>query len=275
MKLAVWSPRPVNTHVSPHVATFSDTHVEVLNDEIQLYALPVLQLLPVALSAEQKTCLMRAEALFFVSQHAVMQLLAQVSPDCLADKIIIAIGRQTQQALQSFGVKTDYCAKPPYNSEALLAERGFDALPFSSLAIVGATTGRQLLTEQLRQRGKKVTQIACYRRDKTDVSAQDMLKFLNVRAINAIILTSCEIAEAVTALLTSLETPRVWRFPVFALSPRIGHYAKQRGFHRVYIAENADKGSLYQCMTAWQAKHSDDSQNILGNSIEDFNHEQK
>lgn len=238
-KLAVWSPRP------------DARPVEVLSSAVTIYGLPMLAIVPLSLNNTEKQAVDSAQALFYVSQHAVHSLLSQFHSDALMDKMHIAIGEKTAAALINAGLSPTLVARPPYNSEALLADKDFQRLPFSALAIICGQSGRQLLGQTLQQQGKKVSRIVSYRRDKCHVAPQDMVEFTRSHSINALMLTSCEVADAVAEQLQRGGMADYWHCPTFALSRRIADYATDLGFTQVIAAPHADQKTLYKNMMAW------------------------
>lgn len=238
-KLSVWSPRP------------DALPIETLSPCVTLYGLPMLTITPLQLDKPQIQAVLSADALFYVSQYAVTALFEQVAVSALKDKIHIAIGEKTAKTLINHEIYPTLTAKPPFNSEALLTDRDFQALSFSSLALVSGQSGRQLLEKNLRQQGKKVMRIITYQRDKCHVNSQTMVKFLHDYAINAVLLTSCEVVDAVATQLQRGGNHDFYRLPAFALSQRIADYAKLLGFTQVIVADYANRSALYDKMSAW------------------------
>lgn len=239
---AVWSPRPDAAEKTPIAA------------DICLYGLPALELVEKPWDVATRQALLDAEVLIFVSHHAVTCCLSRLSPaeiNHLNDKVLVAIGLRTAEALSNAQLRTTLIAPPPFNSEALLRDKTFLALPYQYFAIVCGVGGRTLLHSALVQSGKCVQRIECYQRDKANLSAQVMVKFISEYAIGGIILSSNAVAEAVAAHLLMAEQQQCFALPVFVLSERIGERAKQLGFREVVVAKQADKNSLYQSMTNW------------------------
>lgn len=237
--LSVWSPRPG----APEKIEVSST--------VTLYGLPMMAIAPVAIEAEHQRGVQTSDALLFTSQHAVEHLCSQLPPRLLAGKHIIAIGEKTAATLRQCGLSVTLSAKAPCNSESLLADEAFHMLEYDSVALIAGVGGRQVLESTLTQLGKKVIRVACYRRDKCHVAPQIMLEFINNYGINAIVLTSCEIVDAVVCQRQRGGMPPDWQIPAFALSQRIADYAKSLGFSQVIVAEEASQASLYHRLQTW------------------------
>ncbi len=242
MPLSVWSPRPN----APMQETLSPT--------VSIYGLPVLEIAPVTLSDKQIKTVLSVDALFYVSQYAVNSLFAQIPAETVTDKIHLAIGEKTAASLSAAGIHPTLTAKPPFNSEALLADIALQSLSFDTLALVSGQDGRRLFADRLEQQNKKVVRIISYQRNKCHISSQNVIEFLDVHAINAVMLTSCAVVDAIAGLLPDEMASEVWQFPAFALSRRIASYAEHAGFTQVIAADSANRTALYAKMLAWQNK---------------------
>ncbi len=248
-KLSVWLPRP---NAQEKIS---------LSPEVTLYGLPAINIEPVALSEKDFQSFLQADALFFVSQHAVhcffSQLPNQYRHSAMA-KQIIAIGDKTAGALRENKANVTLVARPPFNSESLLADKRFLQLSVSHIGIVCAEGGRRLLSDFWQSQEKKVTRLICYRRNKAKLSPQVMVKFLDEYYIRAISVSSCEIADAVLANLVASGREDFRRWPVFALSQRIADYLVKLGFQQVVVAESANQQSLNQSILTWWEKNVTD-----------------
>ncbi len=238
-KLSVWSPRP------------NALPIEKLSPSISIYGQPMLEISALSLTDEQIHTVLSVDALFYVSQYAVTSLYSQIASDKLADKIHIAIGTKTADTLSGVGVTPTFVTKPPFNSESLLADSDFQSLNFKHLALISGQKGRKLLEKTLGEQGKKVSRIITYQRDKCDVSREFMVEFINTYKINSIMLTSCEIVEAVANQLKQGIAQNLWHVPAFALSQRIADYAEKIGFTQVIVVETANQGALYDKIMVW------------------------
>ncbi len=191
------------------------------------------------------------QALIFVSHHAVVCALAQYPPSHFRDKTLIAIGKRTAATLRDQHLPPALTAPPPYHSEALLADKAFQALPCQRIGIVAGEGGRTLLYNKLRQRCELVAKIRCYRRDKIHLSAQVMIEFIDSCAIGGVILSSNAIAEAVANQLEQNKLQQYFELPVFVLSARIAAHAQRLGFSHCIVAEQANRHFLYQRIINW------------------------
>lgn len=235
-KLAIWSPRP------------DAKAIETISPTITLYGLPIIHITPKVIDAAE---LASAEALIFVSHHAVKHLCSQITTETLSTKTLIAIGERTAKALNEQGLTVQLTAPPPYNSEALLNCVDFQNLSANHFAIICGSRGRSALKTGLKKRKKIVTRIECYQRDKANLLPQHMIQFIDRRAIGGIILSSGEISEAVATALIRANLRQAFELPAFTLSTRIALRAEQLGFRHIHTAAQANQHFLYQRIIHW------------------------
>lgn len=248
MKLAVWSPRP-------DAATRID-----LSATVTLYGLPVIEIVPQVLSPTAQTTLASADSLIFVSANAVRTLLAQIDATTLLGKQLICIGKRTAQPLQQAGLLPTYTAPPPFTSETLLADKRFWQLPIRQTGIVCARGGRTLLSQTLTAKGKKNTRIICYRRNQCPPSAKVMVKFTGACQINAVLVSSCEVATVVAQTLQTAAIPGSKDWAMFAFSRRIADHVKKLGFTRVIVSPAASQQALNKTLLAWWRNQDEQKQ---------------
>ncbi len=234
--LAIWSPRPQ-----------AKTR-EQLTPSITIYGLPVIDIKPKPFDA---TLCQQSEALIFVSQHAVRHAVPHIPIEILRKKVLIAIGKRTAEALASFSLVAHITAPPPHNSEALLADKQFKRLSCRRYALICGVGGRALLETSLQKRHHQVCRVACYQRDKVNLSSQTMIQFIIGDDIGGIILSSVEITTTVALLLRASGLMHAFHLPAFALSERIAAKARAMGFGQVVVADRANQHFLYQCIKHW------------------------
>ncbi len=239
MKLAVWSPRPD----APPVIELSES--------VCLYGLPVIAIVPRTLSVTEQALLSHTDSLIFVSANAVKTLLQHINSRQLLHKQIIAIGRQTAQALRQVGLSVHFVAPPPFTSEALLADNNFWQLPTQHIGLVCAAGGRTLLADSLRQNNKEISQIICYHRNPCPLSSKIMVKFIRTHKINAILISSCAIATAVAKTLRLAAISDYSDWVIFALSHRIEKHLKKLGFSQIIVSPVANQQALNETILTW------------------------
>lgn len=236
--LNIWSPRP---DAEP---------LERLTPNLTVYGLPLISITPRRLTDQDIARLVTADRLIFTSRYAVLHSVSQLSQHAFSGKILIAIGERTAQTLAECGLTADLTAPPPFTSESLLADPRFQAQSVQQSALVCGVGGRRHLQEQLGTEGKVIHRIECYQRDKANVSPQVMVEFMRKYAIGGVIVSSCEIADAITEQLTTLGTSYGDTWVFFAFSERIGKRLRQR-YQQVFVAESANQHALNQLMINW------------------------
>lgn len=237
-KLAIWSPRP------------DAKRCFQLSETVYIYGLPAIKIVPLPLTVLQKQAVIEADTYLFTSYNAVEQLLLQVPVTHLMDRQLIAIGIRTAKALESHGLSVTLVADPPFTSESLLAMPAFSDLSMQNVVLCCGRGGRQLLQQALSQKAEKFKRIECYRRNKAELSSEVMIEFIRTHRIASIIISSCEIAEAVAASLAQTRFD-YWHWPVFVFSQRIADYANSLGFKEVIVAPQSDQQSVNQVILAW------------------------
>lgn len=238
--LSIWSPRP------------RVDREQRLSEAIAIYGLPAIDIVPIEISAAEKSEILNAEVLLFISRSAVESLLAQISASALSQHGIVAIGEQTAASLVKQGLSVDVTAPTPFTSEALLQDKEFATLHFQRLALIAGERGRNVLERSLLAQGKSVARIACYRRDKGNLSPQVMIEFINQYKINGLIVSSCAVADAVMENVTKcLPQENYQRWVVFVFSQRIAEYMQAFGFKEIIVAETASQLSINEGILTW------------------------
>lgn len=233
--LAVWSPRP-------------DAKGRVLlSDKVAIYGLPAITITARVLEQDDIAWVKNADTCLFVSHNAVSQLLSQLPTDSLRQQQHIAIGKRTAAALHAHELTVSSVANPPFTSEALLATPEFQALTIRQLALCCGVGGRTVLQKTLTEQGITVKRIECYQRNKAKLTAQNMVEFTRERQINAVLLSSCGIADAVVESL-SQACIAFQSWTVFAFSERIAEYAQSLGFSDVIVVPTTNQQLLNQAI---------------------------
>lgn len=237
--LTIWSPRP-----DAEVAT-------KLNESITIYGLPLMTISQRVLSDVDKQAVEKAEVLIFTSRYAVKHAVAQLPRPYLQQCRRVAIGRRTAAVLSANDLAPEVTAPPPFTSESLLDDTAFQALCDKRVALVCGAGGRKHLTRQLRQTGQSVKRIECYQRYKANVSPPVMLEFLNKYAIGGVIVSSCEIADAVASALALIDTQYTSHLTFFAFSKRIRERLDRQALQPTLVAPSADQQRLNQYIINW------------------------
>jgi uroporphyrinogen-III synthase len=177
--------------------------------------------------------------LFFVSANAVLRADKLIDqPWSQSDVTVVAIGPQTAATLNSISLTPSIVADKPFDSERLLRQLP-ELLTGKRALIIKGEGGRDLLSEQLRQRGMRVDHADVYKRglpkNSSDISNQPL---------HYITITSQLALENLFLLLQPWlnELKQQSIFVVF--SQRIAERAKALGCQQVLISPEASDSGL-------------------------------
>lgn len=194
----------------------------------------------------------------FVSPNAVAMVLQRMHqlklrfPEHLS---LAVMGKASKDSLLSFGIDENLNAIiSPQNrlrtdSETLLDELDFDALKNQSILIFRGETGREFLSERLREKGVLVTHVSAYQRTIPTLNQEQssrLEKLLQVK--NDWVVTSS------TSLQTMIEWARtlpeanavekMQHQKLFVPHFRIAEVAKELGFQDVTMTSSGDANIL-------------------------------
>lgn len=187
--------------------------------------------------------------LIFVSANAVLRadkLIAQ--PWSLSNTTVVAIGPQTAATLNGIGLTARIIADKPFDSEQLLKQFP-EQLTGQRALIIKGEGGRDLLSDQLRQRGMLVDHADVYKRG-LPTSLSDYIPNLPLHYIT---ITSQLALENLFLLLQPRldELKQQSIFVVF--SQRIAERAKALGCKKILISpEASDSGLISAIVEATQ-----------------------
>lgn len=248
--LNVWSPRP----------SAKVTHK--LSDTVTLYGLPAILIKPIPLSQAALQRINESDTLIFTSQYAATHGLSQIKQTdaglLLGQKTVIAIGEATRQALVRHGISVTLTAPSPFSSESLIDAlkkhpKTTHKMPHTmhTIAVIGGENGRRYLQDALQSEKKTVTKVVCYKRQKNPLSTEVMVEFIEKYGINAILVTSCDIADAAVAHLHATGEYSYQDWPTFVLSERIATHLTALGFNHIITATNASQQALNETILVW------------------------
>lgn len=206
---------------------------------------PTIAFMPVNSSQSAKMIedLSRYDWLIFVSPQSVYQFhqLCRTLPSSLQ---IAAVGSGTAEVLNQ--LHWGPVVYPPIDmgSDALLSLPELQSVTGKTIAIVKGEGGRQLLEEELRQRGATVVSIIVYRRVlPTDISREPYIDLLHKNGLDVIICTAIESVKNLKILLEKAWL-QLQNVTLLVVSKRIADYAKQSGFTNILQAKNASHQAI-------------------------------
>ncbi|MDA0650125.1 MAG: uroporphyrinogen-III synthase [Proteobacteria bacterium] len=146
----------------------------------------------------------------------------------------IAVGAKTRQCLAEQGIDAVMPDRP--DSEGVLAMAELDASQAREVVIVKGEGGRELLANQLRQRGAQVTEWSCYRRCWPDVDLTPLADSNTPRVFQA---SSGEVLTRLSELLAGEHSGDLFQSTVIVPSERVAAMASNLGWQRVICAQDA------------------------------------
>lgn len=192
----------------------------------------------------------------FVSANAVRHGLALVPRD--AGTSVVAIGPATAQSLADAGVEVDVVPEVGFDSEALLESPRLKLAPGARAVLVRGVGGRELLRETLAQRGLEVEVLEVYQRARAlpEPRAVELLemRWLN-DGIGIVTVTSGDILDHLTELLTEAGRSMLIRTPILVVSERLASLARQRGCKaECLISPAPDDAAIVGTLATWHTR---------------------
>ncbi len=234
-KLSIWCPRPTK-----QAKYFIDYFTEINN--IKAFSLSVIDIILV--KPQNLELISKSDALLFVSQNAVNSLNKyNLDLNIIKNKTIIAIGSATKKALENINIKFSYTCKPPFNSETLISDPEFWRLNFKNIVIIKGEGGRNTIYDAIKSKGINISNLVCYKRKKILISTKSMVEFIDCNNINAVLVTSVDIAKQVDANLKQLKSYDYLQknIVVFAFSKRIALASSKLGFTEIVTSKIASR----------------------------------
>jgi uroporphyrinogen-III synthase len=186
----------------------------------------------------------------FISANAVQYGLPHIASDLSQreSSVLIAVGQQTQLALQAAGFEA--IAPDQADTEGLLALPALSAGALEQALIVKGEGGRALLASELRRRGVAVNEWSCYRRCWPSVDLSPLSAAGRPWVFQA---SSGEVLSRLVVLINEASRLDLLQHPVIVPSKRIAVLATKLGWHTVLCSDNASDeaviASLHQQLT--------------------------
>ncbi len=185
--------------------------------------------------------------LIFVSPSAVRHGLPRLLP--LAEGVrLAAIGRGTARAIEAaLGRPPDILPASRFDSAGLLAEPALQAVAGQPVLIVRGRGGREELATGLRERGARVDYLEVYERRRNTVSAE-LARLLDANALDAVLITSGEILEALADQAGEARRDRLLALPLVVIHPRQAALAQNLGFRRIISATSGSDEAIIEAL---------------------------
>ena len=224
----------------------------------RVHSLPLLEIQPLPEPSPAQRQLVldldRYQHVIFISGNAVrygMSWIEDYWPQLPVGLSWYAIGEATARTLRDYGI-TAVSPAATMTSEALLAEPQLRAVAGQRILVIKGEDGRATLGEELRRRGARVDELACYRRQCPDYERGELDRLLARWRIGLVMISSGEGLSNLLALLSPQETTKFTGITLLVPSDRIARMAQKAGFTRVITAENASDSAMQRALEEWQ-----------------------
>lgn len=191
--------------------------------------------------------------LIFISPQAVYAFANYFSGEFPKQLKVAALGPGTAKALTQANLPVHCYPTLGANSEALLALPEFSHLAHKKIALIRGQGGREKLAQELSLRGAQVMHIIVYQRVEVTVDVREMISLLQTQQVDIIVTTSNDILQHLVALLNKQNLVNI---PLVVISERMRLYAKQLGFNKIIVANNASHHAIMDTLRGflWQKK---------------------
>ena len=169
-------------------------------------------------------------------------------PDTL---VLIAVGKQTADAVRRLWQRPVLCPETEANSEALLALPELQKIDGQRILIIRGQGGRELLADTLRQRGATVAYSEVYRRIKPDADLSSLQAADNVDVFTA---TSNHSLQNLHDMANETSRPWLLSQALIVISQRTAALAQQLGFRQTFIAPEASDQGLINAIVDWRTQ---------------------
>ena len=189
-------------------------------------------------------------AALFVSPSAAEMALAPMSSTPFqlpASLHVFAPGPGTAEELSRLGVARVEMPESSFDSEGLLTLPSLQASVVNGKRIVifRGNDGRELLREELVERGATVDAITAYHRRSPNTPATGLLDLLRAGKINAISAMSSDAITNLVPLIPASEREKIlFTIAVYASHARIVESARALGFRNVIETQAGDAGLI-------------------------------
>lgn len=224
----------------------------------EVIAFPLLAIQPIKdhhLLHQQLDRLAHTDWAIFISSNAVdfsMPYVYQQYARLPAQLKFAAIGPQTAEALNKFGIQQVFIPQERYDSEHLLLLPQMQQVQGNTIAIFRGLGGRELMANTLSARGAEVYCVESYQRFNPQKNTQLLDQQWQKKALDAIVVTS---SEALRSLLEmSQNTAWLPKVTLCVNHERIAELAKEKGLN-VLVAEAPGDAAMLACLSKLAKYH--------------------
>lgn len=202
--------------------------------------------------------LAKFDIVIFISANAVHRCYLYIGKELPAEPHIATLGQgSARQLREDFQRSADLVPSVGYNSEALLAMPEFQAVAGKRILILKGEGGRNLLADNLADRGANVSYANLYKRMIPAQAKHQLTVIKQNEKVDVVILTSGEGIANLLSLAT--KTSRSWLCSLtwLVIHPRLAELARQSGCdNEIIISDGAGDESIITCLRQWQKNTS-------------------
>ncbi|MBD1388002.1 uroporphyrinogen-III synthase [Neiella sp. HB171785] len=210
-------------------------------DNIEAMCQPLFAIIPGRQLSSLAEQLAVADIVIAVSKHAVSMASRQLNQQWPSHIRCFAVGQATQQAWQQAGVEA--IAPQLETSEGLLALPQLANVAEQRIVILRGQRGRELLAEQLHQRGADVSYCECYQREAITLNSSQLVPYWQ-QQISYLIITSGEQLNRLQALCDESQLPWLYSNTLITVSQRLADLARTMGFKQILVSASANNQAL-------------------------------
>ena len=158
------------------------------------------------------------------------------------------VGQGTAQYFAATTAMAVHYPTSQENSEGVLQLPAMQNLQGKTVLILRGNGGRELLSEQVQQRGANVEIVECYRREPLVYNNVEQTSLCKRAGIQTIVATSGEILTQLLDFVPRNEHNWLKSCQLITVSERISHLAQALGWQNVIVSPRADNQTLLQTL---------------------------
>ena len=164
--------------------------------------------------------------------------------DFLQHGLIAAVGKSTEKALLSLGVKVDLVPEQRFNTEGLLATKEMQHVQGKSCLIIRGQGGREQLASCLRDRGAKVDYLEVYSRGIPVNNEGHVSRLLEQGLLDAITITSGDALKNLLVMINETLHEKLILVPLIVISERIKALAEKNKFKNIVVTDTPSDAAI-------------------------------
>lgn len=209
---------------------------------IQSEVQPLVEIVPGSELNQLPSLVEQADILIAVSKHAILQAASKLKHWPSAPTYL-AVGLATRRHWQQLHQHPIICPEPQ-TSEGLLQLPELESVKSANILILRGQSGRELLAEELAQRGARVNYCECYQRLPIELQGQSCIQHWQQQQVSHWVATSAEQLNQVEQLCPVAEKGWLHQLKLITVSPRLAAQAQTLGFHHIELSQSANNADL-------------------------------